>query len=88
VTKCLRQTTEREERLILTHSFRGFGPSLAGYGKAEHHGGSVWWSKVAPVMVAGREERERQRERKGSGTRYPFRVTSSVTYFLKLSTTS
>jgi hypothetical protein len=50
-----------------------------GCGKAEHHGGkSLWWSKVAHLMVA-RKQRERQ---EGAADRIPLKDTFPIAYFL------
>jgi hypothetical protein len=81
---------------VLAHGFKGFSLWSLGFiafgskhGEVEHHGGSMWWSKVAHQMVDRRKrksetETERPREDKELRT---FKHMSPVTYYQQLGLT-
>jgi hypothetical protein len=64
VTEHLRETVQKEERLILAHSIRGFSPWSAGsvafrpVTRQKYHGGRAKQKKTAH-LVAARKQRER-----------------------------
>jgi hypothetical protein len=75
--------TYKEKITVSTHSFRGCNPSLLwAWGKAEHHGREMLWSKAAHLIAAGKQK---------EGARVaisPSKANPQWPYFLPLGVTS
>jgi hypothetical protein len=88
--KIHRKINLKEERLVLTHGFRGFGPWSLGFIVSGHVTRQNVMTESAKLWISwkpGSKERERAKEESCQGETTPSKGMAQVTYFFQLGST-